>query len=451
MQEHKTIQSFLDVVGEQIRWKRARPIVTAELERHLEDQRDAFAEEGLENAEELAVEEMGDPVSVGTELDRVHRPKPQWGIIALTITLALAGVLLRIFLTAGWEETHVAENPIKALTAFGLGCVALLAGYLLDYSCLGRHSGKIYIGVLVVGILLLEYSPIINNVPYYARFITLVFPVVYALWLYSCRNKGWRGIAMAILGGVPLALFCYFVPYTLGLIVHLLSGFVLVLVAAWNDWFGIGRWKSLLPPLACAGTMTGIFAYGIIELDWSAYRFNVLLHPENYSQGYGFQALMIREALGRSRWMGEGTWDTENFVFPYERIVPGSESDAFLTTVIYKLGWAPFLLLIFVFAALMLWLLFRCTKQKSQLGRLIVVAVLMSLSVQAVVSVVWNMGFALLSASFPLVIGNLNTLLNMGLIGLALSVFRGDSIARNTENGKKERQRIRVRLVVEKV
>ena len=103
MQEHKTIQSFLDVVAEQIRWKRARPVVTAELERHLEDQRDAFAEEGYENAEELAVKEMGDPVIVGTELDRVHRPKPQWGIIVLTIALALAGVLLRIFLTAGWK------------------------------------------------------------------------------------------------------------------------------------------------------------------------------------------------------------------------------------------------------------------------------------------------------------------------------------------------------------
>ena len=99
----------------------------------------------------------------------------------------------------------------------------------------------------------------------------------------------------------------------------------------------------------------------------------------------------------------------------------------------------------------MLWLLLKCTKQKSQLGRLIVIAVVMSLSVQAMVSIAWNMGFALLSASFPLVIGNLNTLLNMGLIGLALSVFRGDSIARNSENNKKERQRIRVRLVVEKV
>lgn len=197
--------------------------------------------------------------------------------------------------------------------------------------------------------------------------------------------------------------------------------------------------------------MTGIFAYGIMALGWSSHRLSVAFHPEVDPLGRGYYALMIREALGHSQWMGEGTWDTERFLAPYERIVPGCESDTFLTTVIYKLGWMPFLILVAVFAVLMLWLLLRCTKQKSQLGRLIVIAVVMSLSVQAMVSVVWNMGFALLNASFPLVIGNFNTVLNMGLIGLALSVFRGDSIARNSENRKKERQRIRIRLAVERV
>ena len=113
MQEHKTIQSFLDVVAEQIRWKRARPVVTTELERHLEDQRDAFAEEGFENAEELAVKEMGDPVTVGTELDRVHRPKPQWGIIALTIALGLVGVLLRIFLIVDQNEAYMVTKSVR--------------------------------------------------------------------------------------------------------------------------------------------------------------------------------------------------------------------------------------------------------------------------------------------------------------------------------------------------
>ena len=67
--EYNTIRAYLDAVGEQIRWKRAKPAVLGELEQHLEDQRETFASEGCANAEQMAVEEMGDPVSVGTELD----------------------------------------------------------------------------------------------------------------------------------------------------------------------------------------------------------------------------------------------------------------------------------------------------------------------------------------------------------------------------------------------
>ena len=44
-------------------------------------------------------------------------------------------------------------------------------------------------------------------------------------------------------------------------------------------------------------------------------------------------------------------------------------------------------------------------------------------------SVVWNLGYALYASAFPLMAGNWNTVVNMGLIGLALSVLRGESIA----------------------
>lgn len=37
MPERKTIQAYLTAVEEQIRWKRARPVVALELKRHLED------------------------------------------------------------------------------------------------------------------------------------------------------------------------------------------------------------------------------------------------------------------------------------------------------------------------------------------------------------------------------------------------------------------------------
>lgn len=75
----ETIRDYLDTVAAQIRWKRARAVAVRELGTHLEDQRQEFQAEGLspEEAERLAVEEMGDPVAVGTDLDRLHRPKSQ--------------------------------------------------------------------------------------------------------------------------------------------------------------------------------------------------------------------------------------------------------------------------------------------------------------------------------------------------------------------------------------
>lgn len=91
MSGHSAIQIYLETVAAQIRWKRARNIIIPELAQHLEDQYAAFAAEGHENAEQLAVEEMGDPVPVGIELDRLHRPQPQWGIIALTIFFTMLG------------------------------------------------------------------------------------------------------------------------------------------------------------------------------------------------------------------------------------------------------------------------------------------------------------------------------------------------------------------------
>ena len=155
MEKRDTIQSYLDTVAEQIRWRRARPVVVWELAQHLEDQRDAFAAEGHADAEAMAVAETGDPVSVGADLDRMHRPKPQWGLLALATLLALAGTVLRVWLTADWAAYYMDANPHKAALAFLLGCGALLVGYFLDYGKLGRRSGWIYLGALVISFLLL--------------------------------------------------------------------------------------------------------------------------------------------------------------------------------------------------------------------------------------------------------------------------------------------------------
>lgn len=446
MPERKTIQDYLQAVGEQIRWKRARPVVLWELERHLDDQRDAFANQGREDPEGLAVAEMGDPVSVGAELDLLHRPRPQWGLLIFTVLFAAAGAFLRFWLTRDFP-IFSAEKPAHVIIGFVLGCLALLCGYFLDVGRLGRYPWLVYLAALVVSVVSLACSPYHNG--YYTRYMALCFPVVYALWLYGCRGKGWKGQALAILGGIPLAVVCMEIPHAFALLLLMAAGFVMLLLAAAWDWFGIGRWKSLPLPAAAAA---GVLAAAIFHTRASGYltaRLEAAFHPEADPLGAGWVSMMTKKALEVSQWLGEGDLGGGS-IESYEKMVPDCDKSSLLTTLIYRTGWLPFLLVTLALAVLVVWLLCRCVRQKSKLGRLVALAVGMTLLSEALCSVAWNLGFTLLAADFPLVIGNLHTVLVMGLIGLALSVFRGDSIARETQGRAVHLPRVRLRISLER-
>lgn len=451
MEKPDTIRGYLDAVAEQIRWRRARPVVTWELERHLEDQRDAFAAEGHEDAEAMAVAEMGDPVSVGAELDRMHRPKPQWGLLALAILLALAGTVLRVWLTADWDVYYMDINPYRAALAFLLGCGALLVGYFLDYGWLGRRGSWVYLGTLVVSILLLilpHRMP--DGVHYSLRCATLLYPLTYAFWVYSRRKKGWLGLLAAMAGILPLLWFCQYAPSLFGAFLLLSTGAVLLLAAAWYNWFGIGRWKTLWVTAACAGAAgIGVILY-LLRYTYTSTRLAAALHPEQFLDGAGYHAFQIRNAVSGAKWLGQGSWNPAD---PYPLTVSGSSGDTFLTTLIYRLGWLPFLIVVLSFAALVVWILLRCLRQSSQLGKAVVLATLLPLCLQALFSIAWNLGLTLLSSPFPFITSNINTVLAMSLIGLCLSVFREERIARASVDAcnKVRLPKYRIKIMIQKV
>ena len=439
--EHKTIPSYLASVAEQIRWKRARPVVISELQRHLEDQRDAFAAEGYENAEQMAVKEMGDPVSVGLELDAIHRPRPQWDLLILTVALALAGTAFRMWLTAA---SHAAIDPLKTIIAFTLGCGTLIAGYFLDYARLGRHAGKIYLAALIAGAATLLCSPRVGTVAYYTRSVVLLYPVVYAFWLYACRRKGWLGLLGAILGGIPLARICLLIPHMSSLLLVLLTGFLLLLTAAREDWFGIGRWKSISLPVISAA------ALAVLSLPRCIHRLDAAFHPEQNLSGSGYLSHTIQKVLQTSRWLGQGSWNTSDSPFLFEQTLPNYDSDTLLTTLICKLGWLPFLAIVLSFTLLIFCLLHRCFQQKSQLGKLVVLSIILPLCVRALCCIMFNLGFTLINLSFPVIFGNLSMMLDMGLIGSALSMLREESILQDCLDQNTVLPAYRIKILIQK-
>ena len=433
------IRGYLDTVSDQIRWKRARTVAVRELEAHLEDQRQEFQAEGHSpaEAERLAVEEMGDPVAVGTDLDRLHRPRSQWGMLALTLALLLVGSWLRYALTragAPWGENL---DPFRCVLSAVTGAAVLIGAYFLDISRLLRWAKWVYIGAVAAGVLSLHLSPNVNNASYFTRYVVLFYPAAYAFWLYACRGKGWQGLLAALAGGIPLAAIGVEAPFLQGVIQLLVIGCFLLLLAIWMDWFTVPRRQGMAAVGGLAAIMAGAVAWLLIGVGFGAARVQILLHPETDPMGAGYQSIMAQRVLEASRLVGKGgelpiQLETirDRELLP-EMMLPEWNHDFLPTTMVYKLGWLPYLLLLAVLAALFLWMLRRCACQRSQSGKLLALAVVGTLAVQSVFAVVLNLGFVLFSAQLPLVTGNLHSVVDCALIGLALSAFRSESLLRD--------------------
>lgn len=423
-------EKYLGQVARSVRWKRARPFALRELRTHLLEQKDAFMAEGMEEqaAEEAALEDMGDPAQVGGELDCVHRPHPQWGLLVLGALLSLFGTALRLGLTYG---THAGRSPAVGAAAFLLGLGAMAGMYFLDYRCLVRHAGKVYCLAVFAGLLSLVFSPVVNNTSYYTRYVALCYPAVYGMVVSSLRGSGWKGVFLAIASGLPLVMTALSAPYLLGALLIALVGFVVMLCAAGGDWFGVGAGKTAG---ACCAVAAAILlpAVQLGRESWFSRRLTVLLHPERDPLGTGYQAMSVRSVLAESSWQGSDV--------SLERILPNWENDFLLTTTAYKLGWLPCLVFLGLALILMGWMLVKCRRHKN--GQLLALSAALTIGFQLLLAIVQNLGWIMGAVSVPFLSGNLHTVLSMALLGLALSAFRQEALPEEQEGPKKKKWKL---------
>lgn len=413
---------YLDETAAQVRWRAARPALTRELSDHLAGQKAAYLAGGMaeEDAEAEALRQMGDPVLVGQALDLAHRPRPQWGLLALTLALFLAGTLLRLYLRTGffWADA-VAEQLPRFTAAVLVSLAALFGGYFLDISFVGKHAGKLYLGAIAVSLFLLWRSARVAGVPYYLGQFTAVYPVVYALAVYALRGRGRAGYFLSLLAGVPLAMLCLLAVDPPALVVLLTTGAVLLLLCARRDWFRIGaRWPRYLTAVLAA-----LCAGCILYVLWYTGALQTALRPERAPHGAGFMGLSVRELVSASRWWGAGAE-----VEPPRGLVISLSADLFPLNILYQLGRGPMLLLGMALVALLVWTTTKALRQENALGRIVSLAVVLTLGQQLLWSLLSNLGFLLFETPMPLVTGLINSALDMGLLGLMLSAFRCEAL-----------------------
>ena len=410
------LNEYLEAVGAQIRWRRARRPLLRELSDHIADQAAAFEAEGQSPGEALtaAVAEMGEPEEVGRELDRLHRPRSCWRL-ALTVAVLL-GVGLALQLLA--YQITGDEPSVYYFRRQALG-LALAAGVLVclwfsDYTLLFRRR---WVPAAVMAALCLGFVPILwMRTSWYIslyRFLlypSLLLPIPYAALLVRLRGKG--PLAVLLCGIAALAL-----PFTALLAPHLtawlvsIGGMLVVLFSAVRlGWFrGKRRWNALaaLGPTLAAALGMGCW---LARSDYTQMRMAAFWNPALDPFGYGWWYAHLRA--------GEVTY---------------TSPDLLLAEVSQGLGrwvfWAAAAGIILL-AALLLRRIFRL---RSRTGKLVALAALCPLLFQAAIYWLYNLGWwpsGALSLPF-LSYGVTFLLVDAALAGVLLSVFRMDALVRD--------------------
>ena len=147
------VKEFLDNVSTQIKYKPIRKIITEELEDHIDEIKTENMTNSLseELAEEIAIKQMGNPVQIGKNLNKIHKPKTDWITLILTLILILFGGQLAILLhpdvsfkkgTLGLNDFMTAQLQY---IIFAITILLSIFIYFYDYRKIYKYSKVIYI------------------------------------------------------------------------------------------------------------------------------------------------------------------------------------------------------------------------------------------------------------------------------------------------------------------
>ncbi|MEK8129226.1 FtsW/RodA/SpoVE family cell cycle protein [Paenibacillus filicis] len=427
MQRSNPISQYIKTVCEQIRWKQAHPMVAEEFENHIIDQKNAYIAEGVdeETATVKAIHEMGDPVLIGTELDRTHRPNVEWGLIALTGCVLLLGIVIRLFMIRDANISGIWTNSILAAL---LGIGFMIIAYLLDFTSIGVHAKAIYGGLILVTIAVMMISPTINGEKLYVPFLLLLLPTVFAGIIYRLRSRGYLGIVLC--GG------CMVIPVIIGMAVpnfssaglYALTCLTLLTLAVAKGWFHVNKLMAMLLVYIPVVITAIMVLLTIVSRSYHWQRLHTAIDPSLDPMGGGYLGTITRDMIQGAAWLGQG----ERASYPGFPL-PQVHTDSVLTYLIHKFGWASFMVIMLLVLSFMIRAFVLCSRQKSMLGRLVSTSVLITFTLQVALYIAYNLGLQIFSPlTLPLIsYGGTATIINMFLIGIMLSVFKSGDVVRD--------------------
>ncbi|MCB5904910.1 FtsW/RodA/SpoVE family cell cycle protein [Bacillus cereus] len=413
---NKKGERFLKEVTNHIKSKEAKDLVATELDFHLKQTKNMWVEKGLseEVAEDKAVEQMGSPIKLGRELNKLHKPKIDWFLIGLLV--AAMGLGFLPVLVFGYTNDVIINKVIFVI----LGVVTAIGMMLLDYRKLERMGWLFYIiGVVVllmlycfpnasmIGESLIQIGPIAID-------CLMAVPFFFLAWASFFNDSRLKIIHLVVL--YLFSLYLFLIVSTLSSIFIYIT---MVFVMLW--WSKLGKKTSLII------TIVPICLFVIkVSVSWSSgYHLDRLLgylNPESDAGGAGFMYIRLKEVMSSAGWFGT-SGDT--------KFIPAPDTDFVFASLTYYYGYWLALILVFVLSLFVARLIVISYKINDRYGKLLLVGGLTLFVFQFIYNVGMILGLLPLAAiSLPFISYGLTpTVFHALIMGIVLSVYRRKGIS----------------------
>jgi cell division protein FtsW (lipid II flippase) len=406
---------FLKEVTDQIKSKEAKKYVSAELSYHLKEAKNLWMEKGLAEAaaEEKAVEQMGSPIKLGLQLNKLHRPKVDWLMVILLVMILCLG-FLPMFSLGYMDEKHFSTN--KIIIVF-LGAIAALGMMLLDYRRWKSKGWLFYIiGIFIL--LMLRFFPntMINGLPLLkigpltieSLMAIPFFFLAWASFFYNERLKVWH---IGIL---------FFIPFLTILAIPSISTAYIytVMVFVMLGWSKFSRKTIITIWVATASSfLIIVFISWNMLAEYQLVRLLAVVNPEKYADGAGYMILRVKDLLSKAGWFGNSM---------SKEFISEAHTNFVFVSFTYYYGWLFASALVLVLSLLAARILVISYKIKDSYGKLLVIGAVALYVVQLATNIGMVLGFfPLTTMSLPFIsYGLMPTLFNAVIIGIVLSVYR---------------------------
>lgn len=388
-------KEYLKILTEQVRYKKALPMIEKELEDHMEDQKKDFLASGMteKEAETAAVMEMGDPVTVGVEMDRIHRPKMAWGLILLTGALYLTGMILRYLLyNRSGLGIYIANSWVYYVLAF----VVMIGVCYVDYSRIGEKARELTVGLFLILMAGLWFSGTVVNgsagwinvggmMILNVRVLVYLFLPLYGAILYRYRGQGYEVIWKAVAWILPaVVVVAYANNIMLSLLLCVFS-MIIFLYAVSCGWFHAKKKRVyfgtvsavLLLPVLYAGM---VWNFGAV---YQKERLQMLLPP--YRAEISAVMEPLRSAAANSHMVGSSAQAMKGLEMYGDR-------DFLFTYVLSFCGILTAVLFVSFIAVLLFYLFKNTLHQRNQVGRVMGLGCTIVLAGRMIIYILGNLG-----------------------------------------------------------